>query len=322
MATTKLGNTKSASRAINYAEKRAEVKNGHHCDIHYAKSQMKATRSMVGKDDGVQAHTIIQSFKPEETTPDQANQIGMDLAKEVAKDHQVAVYTHADTDHIHNHIIVNAVHLETGKKYQSNAEQRHLIKDKNDEICRHYGLSTVQEKQAEVRHTLTEQELLKKGKSSWKEHIRQSVDQGIQETNDWNSFTKQMAMKYNVETKLRGNTLSFKPADRERFVRASKLGANYEKEAIERGLRGKTRTKGIDWAEYERTNDDQDTNLRGRTSKRADSTTYRPISSKYRAEQQQRQREHEERLKREREKQQQAKRANKRAREQSKGLSR
>ena len=37
MATTKLGNTKSASRAINYAEERAEEKSGLNCDVDYAK---------------------------------------------------------------------------------------------------------------------------------------------------------------------------------------------------------------------------------------------------------------------------------------------
>jgi hypothetical protein len=64
MATTKLGNTKSASRAINYAEKRAEEKSGLNCDVDYAKSAFKQTRALYGKEDGIQAHTIIQSFKP------------------------------------------------------------------------------------------------------------------------------------------------------------------------------------------------------------------------------------------------------------------
>jgi hypothetical protein len=47
MATTKLGNTKSASRAINYAEKRAEEKSGLNCDVDYAKSAFKQTRALV-----------------------------------------------------------------------------------------------------------------------------------------------------------------------------------------------------------------------------------------------------------------------------------
>lgn len=319
MATTKLGTTKSASRAINYAEKRAEIKDGLHLDTDYAKSQMKATRSLYGKDNGIQAHTIIQSFKPEETTSQQANQIGKELAQKVADNHQVGVYTHADTDHIHNHIIINAVNLESGKKYQSNAKQRHNVKDWNDLICRDHGLSVVEEKNANVRHTLTEQELLKKGKSSWKETIRQSIEDSKERTKNWDSFTDHLEKQHGVETKIRGNTLSFKHQDQERFVRANKLGADYEKEAIEYGFRRKA--QAIDWREYERTNRSQDKGIRNRGSKRAYSTTYRPISKKYRREQQQDQREHERRLAEEQRKREEAKRKNQRAKERSGGLS-
>ena len=52
MATTKLGNTKSASRAINYAEERAEEKSGLNCDVDYAKSYFKQTRALYGKETG------------------------------------------------------------------------------------------------------------------------------------------------------------------------------------------------------------------------------------------------------------------------------
>ncbi|MBF2777497.1 relaxase/mobilization nuclease domain-containing protein, partial [Staphylococcus haemolyticus] len=108
MATTKLGNTKSASRAINYAEKRAEEKSGLNCDVDYAKSAFKQTRSLYGKEDGVQAHTVIQSFSPGEVTPEQCNQLGLELAEKIAPNHQVAVYTHTDKDHYHNHIVINS----------------------------------------------------------------------------------------------------------------------------------------------------------------------------------------------------------------------
>src|SRR5699024_3952576 len=106
MGTTTIGTTKSASRAINNAVKRCIGRSRHNSDIDYAKSHMKMTRSMLGKEDGVQAHTVIQSFKPQETTPEKANEIGLELAQKIAPDHQVAVYTHDDTNHIHNHIVI------------------------------------------------------------------------------------------------------------------------------------------------------------------------------------------------------------------------
>ena len=64
MATTKLGNTKSASRAINYAEKRAEEKSGLNCDVDYAKSAFKATRVFIWQrrwDSSAYGYSVIQT---------------------------------------------------------------------------------------------------------------------------------------------------------------------------------------------------------------------------------------------------------------------
>ena len=63
MATIKLARSTSCSRCINYAEPRATVKSGFNCDVNYAKTQMKATRMIYGKDDKVQAHTLILQRK-------------------------------------------------------------------------------------------------------------------------------------------------------------------------------------------------------------------------------------------------------------------
>ena len=139
--------------------------------------------------------------------------------------------------------------MENGKKYQSNAKQRHFIKDKNDEICRNHGLSVVTEKNASVRHTLTEQHLLEKNKVSWKDEIREAIKYSRDNSIDFDSFKKHLNDVYGIETKLRGNTLSFKHPERERFVRANKLGADYEKEGLENVFTRQTERK----QEYERT---------------------------------------------------------------------
>ncbi|MGC2986392.1 relaxase/mobilization nuclease domain-containing protein, partial [Enterococcus faecium] len=63
------------------------------------------------------------------------------MARKVAPEFEVAVYSHTDKEHIHNHIVINAVSFETGKKYLSNKAQRELVKTKNEEIARAFGLS-------------------------------------------------------------------------------------------------------------------------------------------------------------------------------------
>ena len=142
MATVKVSRTTSCSRAINYAEPRATVKTGINCDIDYAKSEMKQIRMLYGKDDRVQAHLLIQSFQPGEITAEKANQLGKEYAEKIAPEYQIAIYTHTDKEHIHNHIVINSVNLETGKKFQAHG-QAFLDKcyDINDEICLTHGLS-------------------------------------------------------------------------------------------------------------------------------------------------------------------------------------
>ena len=147
MATTKISSTKSASWAINYAEKRAEEKSGLNCDVDYAKSAFK----VYGKTDGNQGHVIIQSFKPGEVTPEQCNALGLELAEKIAPEHQVAIYTHNDTDHI----VINAVNLETRKKFNNNKKALKDVRQANDAVCRDHGLS-IPTDQAELCYTQAE----------------------------------------------------------------------------------------------------------------------------------------------------------------------
>src|SRR5699024_1397002 len=137
MATIQLGTTGSASQLCNYAEKRAIEKDGYNLDIDYAKSQMKQTRELFSKNDGIQA-----------------NQVGLELAKKLAPNHEVAVYTHDDTNHVHNHIVINSVNFETGKKYQAHGKEAiERARSLSDEVCKSHDLSVVKEHNASVRHT-------------------------------------------------------------------------------------------------------------------------------------------------------------------------
>lgn len=92
---------------------------------------------------------IIQSYPAgEKVTPAQVHQLGLELAKELEKlpylsGHQMFLATHTDQKHgnLHNHLAINAVSLETGKKIQLPPEALPAIKDINDKICRAHGLS-------------------------------------------------------------------------------------------------------------------------------------------------------------------------------------
>ncbi|HHA0702356.1 relaxase/mobilization nuclease domain-containing protein [Staphylococcus aureus] len=233
MATAKISSTKSTSRAINYAEKRAEEKSGLNCDVDYAKSAFKASREVYGKTDGNQGHVIIQSFKPGEVTPEQCNALGLELAEKIAPDHQVAIYTHSDTDHVHNHIVMNAVNLETGKKFNNNKQALRDVRKANDEVCLKHHLS-VPEPTSELRYTQAEQNLIDKGKASWKNDIRQAIDE-IQAT-DMDHFQEQLKRKGITVERVTDKTITYRHIEADKKVRGSKLGDIYDKGGIMHGF--------------------------------------------------------------------------------------
>ncbi|MBT2572078.1 relaxase/mobilization nuclease domain-containing protein [Planococcus sp. ISL-110] len=262
MATIQLGNTKVATKLISYAEKRAKERGGVDCPAEYAKAQFKATRELWGKTEGIQAHHVIQSFKPGEVTAKMANEIGQDLARNIAKGHEAVVYTHTDKDHIHNHIVINAVSYENGSKYQSSKKDLYKIREQSDQLCLAKGLSIVKEPTAQIRYTLAEKALLEKGKDSWKDEIRESIDSIKGQATSLPDLAHQLKAQFGIETKITPKNISFKHPDFERFVRGTKLGLAYEKETltheferqIERGQeRGSASLSDAASAELERT---------------------------------------------------------------------
>lgn len=232
MATIKLSTTKNANALLKYAEKRAEVSNSLDCDVDYVRNQFKATREIWGKSGGIQAHHVIQSFKPDEVDPEKANEIGLQLAEKLAKGHEVAVYTHTDKDHIHNHIVINAVNYEDGRKFHAHGQEAiDRFRDVSDELCKEHGLSIVEERSADVRYTLAEQSLLQKGESSWKDEVRTAIDSSKEQTMSFEEFQERLKDQ-GVQATLRGKNITYEHLESNKKVRGSKLGLAYEKETI------------------------------------------------------------------------------------------
>lgn len=236
MATIKLSTTKNANALLKYAEKRAEVSNSLDCDVDYVRNQFRATREIWGKNGGIQAHHVIQSFKPDEVDFQKANKIGLQLAEKLAKGHEVAVYTHTDKDHIHNHIVINAVNYEDGRKFHAHGQEAiDRFREVSDELCKEYGLSIVEERSARVRYTLAEQSLLEKGESSWKDEIRTAIDQAKEQTASFEEFQERLK-EQGVQATLRGKNITYEHLESNKKVRGTKLGLAYEKETILHGF--------------------------------------------------------------------------------------
>jgi len=117
---------------------------GINCYKETALQEMVSTKRKFRKEKGIVAYHAFQSFKEGEVTPEIAHEIGVKLAEELWGDKfEVVVSTHLNTNHIHNHFVINSVSFIDGKKYRDNRETYALMRIKSDELCREYNLSVL-----------------------------------------------------------------------------------------------------------------------------------------------------------------------------------
>lgn len=115
------------------------------CLKEIALQQMILTKKQYGKENGYIAWHGYQSFKPDEVTPEQAHQIGLQTAKEMWSDrYQIIVTTHLDKDHLHNHFCFNSVSFLDVKKYNYSKTEQRKLRDVSDRICMEHGLSVIE----------------------------------------------------------------------------------------------------------------------------------------------------------------------------------
>ena len=127
------------------ATEQGEYVSAVNCLKEIALQQMILTKKQYGKENGYIAWHGYQSFKPGEVTPEQAHQIGLQLAKEMWGDcFQIIVTTHLDKDHLHNHFCFNSVSFLDGRKYNYSKTEQKKLRELSDRICREHGLSVIE----------------------------------------------------------------------------------------------------------------------------------------------------------------------------------
>lgn len=189
------------------------------------------------------ARHLIQSFEPGETTPEQAHEIGKRLADEIlGGKYEYVISTHQDKNHIHNHIIFNAVSFVDYNKYHSNKKSYHNIRRISDKLCREYGLSVI-EPSKDKGKSYAEYNAAKNG-TSWKAKLKQMIDKVIPQAKDFDDFIRLMEQNgYEVK---RGKYISFRAEGQEQFTRAKTLGENYTEEAITNRIVNKIKSHNRD----------------------------------------------------------------------------
>ena len=181
---------------------------------------------------------LIQAFEPGEVTPEEAHEIGMQLAKEIlGGKYEFVLTTHIDKDHVHNHLIFNAVSFTDHRHYHSNKRSYHYIRRTSDRICKEHGLSVIIPGQDKGKSYIEHQAA--QAGTSYKAKLKAAIDRLIPASADFEDLLLRLQREgYEIK---RGKYVSCRATDQERFTRMKTLGVDYTEEAITARIAGRSR---------------------------------------------------------------------------------
>ena len=242
MAVTKIHPIKSTlKKALDYIENPVKTNekilvSSFACSYETADIEFELLLSQAMQKGNNLAHHLIQSFAPGETTPEQAHEIGRQLADEVLQDkYPYVLTTHIDKGHVHNHIIFCAVDMVNQRKYVSNRQSYAYIRRTSDRLCKEHGLSVLVPGQDRGK-SYAEWDAHRKG-MSWKAKLKAAIDAAIPQAKDFDDFLR-LLQEQGYEVK-RGKYVSFRAPGQGRFTRCKTLGEAYTEEAIAERIKGK-----------------------------------------------------------------------------------
>lgn len=183
------------------------------------------------------ARHVIQSFEIGEVTPELAHEIGKQFADEIlGGKYEYVLTTHIDKDHVHNHLIFNAVDFVDYHAYKSYKRIYYDMREVSDRLCRENGLSVIPPSQNKGMG-YKEYTEAKRG-TSWKQKLKQTIDRLVITAKDYDDFLRLMQEAgYEIKT---GKYISFRAEGQERFTRSKTIGENYTEERIKERIAGRT----------------------------------------------------------------------------------
>ena len=183
------------------------------------------------------ARHVIQSFEIGEVTPELAHEIGKQFADEIlGGKYEYVLTTHIDKDHVHNHLIFNAVDFVDYHAYKSYKRIYYDMREVSDRLCKENGLSVIPPSQNKGMG-YKEYTEAKRG-TSWKQKLKQTIDRLVITAKDYDDFLRLMQEAgYEIKT---GKYISFRAKGQERFTRSKTIGENYTEERIKERIAGRS----------------------------------------------------------------------------------
>ena len=160
------------------------------CDPEIAYQEFMANKAIWDKTDGLCFRHYVQSFHPDEdVNPEEVIEMGLEFARRAWPGYSVVVAFHFDSDHMHNHFVIDTVHPDTGKKLHEDRNNIKHLRDINDEICLAHGLSVLSPFSKGKTKSVGAREYRSGSKGeSWKFRLRAAIKYAMQRSGNREEF--------------------------------------------------------------------------------------------------------------------------------------
>lgn len=178
-------------------------------------------------------HFKLSCARKDNVSPEQAHLYAQELATILFPDDECVIATHTDTKTVHSHIIVNAVNPITGKKLRITESDYTKMKDEANRLGSEFGYTKTDfRKKAQNKRTTEESHIIMKGGTSWKEDLREVIEEAKRNSTTQEEFRSHLAL-YGVSVTRSKTEYSFLHPQKKKAIRGLKLGNNYTKKEID-----------------------------------------------------------------------------------------
>lgn len=211
---------------------------GYGCDPATAAAEMMLTKREYelqngperAKPSNILLYQIRQAFAPGEIMPEEAQQIGYELAMRFTKGkHQFIVATHVDKQHIHTHILFNSTTMDGSRKFRNFLGSSFALRKISDRLCLEHGVSIIEHPSKSHKHYgkwLSDEKPL-----SPRDQLRKDIDDALAKKPDMLEafITDMRTAGYEIK---QGKYLVFRKAGQQRFIRLRSLGEAYSEDSL------------------------------------------------------------------------------------------
>ncbi len=240
MAVTKITNIRnSVQNSINYIINPEKTDGGFYvssyaCGIYTADLEFAHTAMLGTRNGTVKAEHLMQSFVKNDVDAATAHKIGREFALELTdSSHEFVIATHVDKEHIHNHIVFNAISFTDHRKFERpNSLIRKMCRI-SDEICASYGLSVIENPRKRAKPYFIYMGLAPY--HSKRQQLKDTIDSLIPLSSSFDELMSRLKDEgYTVKTK--GRYYIFKKDDAKTGINIKSLGQNYSYDQLQKRI--------------------------------------------------------------------------------------